>query len=348
MELIGVSIVILYRLIVIQLVILGLFGLYLILKRRKDMKDREKISLSKKRLLPLWINFFNNKIEFIDDMIPKDLYEIQAIEEIFVAYLNNISNPDIFEKIKRFANHYLIDHYRWMLKSKRWSIRMNALYRMIDFEMVRLRNDLKRMEERPWSSEERFLILKYFSRFDEERFLKRVIQSSFTFSDYEYKKLLMDSDYDVLEKLINRFDELTSIFKYSLIDVFGFRRELEALPFLEKNLQSVDPEIRIRTLRAIHEIGVIQKPNMYLSFADSPYWEERLMAARLFKYVTNSIASPYLEKLIADPVWQVRSQAVRTLAGRKLGKEKLEQLMSSSADPSIKDLASEVLWEGVR
>ena len=52
---------------------------------------------------------------------------------------------------------------------------------------------------------------------------------------------------------IDKFPRISVLF----VDVLGIKRNLSFLPFLENNLSHDNAEIRIRSLKAINEIGMI-------------------------------------------------------------------------------------------
>ncbi|MGI6508408.1 MAG: hypothetical protein ACOX4A_08530 [Saccharofermentanales bacterium] len=77
----------------------------------------------------LWYRYFKDDIPLASGAdSPSTTYDIQAIEAIFLAYVQNVSNPTVKEKIRKFSNQYLREHYLKLLSGKKWSLRMNALY----------------------------------------------------------------------------------------------------------------------------------------------------------------------------------------------------------------------------
>ena len=167
-------------------------------------------------------------------------------------------------------------------------------------------------------------------------------------SENDYKKLLIELDDESLKKLVHQFNEWNSSFQYGLITVIGKKIDVSALAFLEGKLNSDDPEVRIRTLKAINKIGAITNLEMYLSFVDSSIWEERLMVARLFRNISFEKALPYLKKLIQDESWWVRSEAAQTINQSRYGKEALKEIIENSSDPFAIDMAREYFKRGSR
>lgn len=332
--------------IIIALVLLSLFAIYLLVKHKDEKLRKRRIYDYKMALLPYWMNFLVDDKPFLESMIPKTKYEMKAVEEIMQSFQNNFSSSLLNKKIQDFSNDYMKDYYRKMLTSRRWSTRMNALYRIIDFKLISLENELTNMQKRRISSEEKFLILKFQSLYQPDYFLRRLTDWADLLSEFEYKKILMEVDSDTLKKCRKRFLEMPSAMRYSLIDTIGGKRDVEALEFISENLNNEDPEVRIRLLKALQKIGVIPDLGAVLPFLESELWEERMAAARLLKYADFNEVYPLLRNLLEDSSWWVRSQAAKTIAGHKLGRQKLQDYVQTSKDSFAIDMVNEVLWEG--
>lgn len=119
------------------------------------------------------------------------------------------------------------------------------------------------------SSEERFYLLLIQSIFYEAAFIEKFAGLSSELSEYEYKKLLIGFDSEILKQLTYQMHKFAPVYQYYFIDVLGIRRNLDFLPFLEDNFSHEDSEIRIRSLKAISEIGIIINLNKYKVFGFS-------------------------------------------------------------------------------
>jgi hypothetical protein len=316
---------------------------YLVCKARiENIKQRKKEAYIAANL-PEWDSYFRDEIALHNKMLPRNASEIQGVESIFFAYIKNFSDVEIREKIKAFSNQYLKEYYRNILKSKKWSIRLNALYRIIDFQIEELLDECRQLERQKPSHEEYFQLLSIYSRMDIEHFFNIILSPQRMLSENEYKKLLLALDSESLKILADRFDDLSNSFQYGLIAVLGLKRDIVALSFLEDKLNHVNAEIRIRALKAISEIGVITNLEQYLSFVDSLKWEERLMAARLLRNIPLQEALPYLKQLLHDESWWVRSEAALTISQSRHGKEVLKEITKKTTDPFAVDMATEYI-----
>lgn len=299
-----------WAIIILSVLLIG-FWMYLMFERLKEVARQRKIDLYIKGKQQKWYRYFRGEEPFTDELIPKNKYEIQGIEELFLVYLQNLSNTGMKEKIKQFSNRYLKQYYQKLLGSRKWSLKMNALYRIADFQLSSLADECYALEKRRLTHEESFQLLKLYSMFNPENFIEKII--AIPLSEFEYKKLLTGLDSETYEELQRRFHEMPVTCRYSMIDTIGLKRDMDSIPFLEAKLENDDPEIRIRSLKAIHEIGIILHLDKYVPFVSSNIWQERLMTAKLLQNVSLKDSLPYLKKLLEDESWQVRSQVARAL-----------------------------------
>lgn len=314
---IDVSIGVLIWFIMFLSVLLIGFTVYLTVKRIEEVSLQRKIEMFINENEQKWYRYLTGEEPFTDDLIPKDEYEIQGIEEIFLVYVKNFSNAEIQEKIKDFSNQFLKRHYQKLLESRKWSKKMNALYRVSDFQLDCLIDQCDALEKRKLSHEEHFQLLKIYSIYCPDRFVNKITTSAVKLSEFEYTELLIGLEFETSESLLDHFDELPIACQYSIIDTMGSRRDMDSIPFLESQLKHEDAENRIRSLKALHEIGIALHLEKYIPFLTSSVWEERLMVAKLLQSLPLQTAVPYLEKLLEDESWWVRSQAVQIIGNNK-------------------------------
>jgi len=327
--------------------VLIFLSIYIVLNGIKDNTTARKVKAYIRSKQDLWYRYFKDDISLPPELIPHNAIDIQAIEAIFLAYVQNVSNPTVKEKIRKFSNQYLSQHYLKLLSGKKWSLRMNALYRIISFGIDSLADECKKLEKRAnLTADERFQLLVIHSLFDEADFIGGFASLSMKLSEYEYKKLLLGFSPDILKKMTLQMSDFPGEYQYYFIDVLGISRHLDFLPFLESNLNHENLEIRIRSLKAINEIGIITDLDKYKVFLNSSIWEERLMLAKLFGAFPLEQVYPQLEQLLQDENWWVRFHAARSIGHSKDGKSRLEMFIATAQDPYAIDMAREVLGRG--
>lgn len=311
-----------------------------------DNKGQEvkKIYIQEKELI--WFHYFRDGTSVPSELIPRNEYEVEAIEEIFFVYLHNLKSPSIVEKISEFSNEYLYDYFKKDLHSRRWSNRMNVMQRIVDFKINRLVDDCLRLDPSKLTIEEQFIFLKVIANLREDDFINLLLNTEEEFSEYEYKRIFMELQDGIFEQLLVDLHLLPVTAQYAVIDLVGMKRNVDWLDYLNKFIHSDNAEVRIRSLKAFYEIGVVHDLTPYAAFSESLIWEERLMFTKLLSYMPSKSALPYLHRFIKDEAWSVRLQAARVIAKYKDGQTILRKIIESETDKFAVDMARSFLEEG--
>ncbi|MFK2826881.1 hypothetical protein QYG89_14595 [Bacillus sp. B190/17] len=327
------------------LFVLVMVFIYIAVQRMRQNRMNEKIQQYIKKYSEDWYSYLIEGGDSKGISTIKAAYERNAIDQILIRYAKNISGEHTLRRISDFAEHYLQDYYRDMLNSNSWSIRMNALNKILDLRLGFLLDDILKMlkREKSYSDQEYLVMYKILSVFKDDYFIYHLLHPKCTLSEFEYKRILYTADLNHLKELVRKLEDLPRTLQYVVIDMIGIRRYVEYIPFLEGLLVSDDREQRIRVLKSIGLIGYITNIDKYVPFVESSVWEERLMAAKLLRHVHLSQSSPYLERLIKDSSWWVRKQAADTLISQKMGEKVLELVILSGNDRYAVDIAKEVL-----
>lgn len=332
-------------LIVLLLLIFILFFVYLLFYGKK----REQFELNKDHYIKNneldWYLFLTGQEKQLNHKLTYEQYEVEAIEEMLISYTRNASDKNILFNIQKFTSENLLSFYRQQLKSSKWSIRMNALYRIGDFKMKDLFEDCKKMLRKKVSKEEYFEIMILCSYFDISYFIEELIAAKMVFSEYEYKKIFFGISDQSESELEKQFEKLPLTTQLAYIDTLGLKRKAKSLVFLEKQSENEQPEIRIRSLKAAYEIGIPIEVEKLESFIASPIWEERLMSVRLLSILPSEDSLAHLRTLIEDQNWWVRSKAAEVIRQGKNGKAVLKEIVQFSKDAYAVDIANELLNE---
>ncbi|MGE7999907.1 HEAT repeat domain-containing protein [Lysinibacillus sp. NPDC093190] len=340
---IKLSISFLLTVIVVLLVVLFIFTIYLLFQRQREIRFAETRDIFLQNYSQHWYNYLINDEIFSMVLVPRKRAQVAAIEIIFSSYLKNIMNDKVEHKIKEFSNLYLKRFYEKDLTSKRWSIRMNALYRIADLQIEDLLDTCQQFEKTKISEEEYFQLLKIYSLFQPELFIEKIKESSVHYSESEYRRLFVLLEDDVFIRLFKDFDSWTKNIQFAVIDTAAVKRNMQYIDKLKQLLTHEIPEIKIRALKGLYEIGVIDEIDPYVPFVTSDMWEVRLMVAKIFKHVPLNYTYAYLEQLLEDENWWVRSQAAKTIAENREGIAKLQQFMESSNDQYAIEMAQETV-----
>jgi hypothetical protein len=347
MIMIELSIQLFLYIIAILLGFCGVAMIYLIYQRRNEERKNQEMEKYIQNTKILWQGYFLGDDQLTVTLIPKNKHQILAVEHIFLSYLRNISNPIIQQKIYTFAQMYLKEYYQNELKSRNWSRKMNAMYRIADFHIQELIGTCE-VSIKHKHSIEVFQLLKIYSILEKEKFIQEILLCNYSFSESEYKKLFSYLEVEMLQRFMEKMENLQQAAQYALIDTIAAKGSMAVIEGLEELLVSEDTEIRIRTLRGLERIGVIRSLETYIPFVNSSIWEEKLMVAKLFKYVPLTYTAEHLEKLLQDSNWWVRSQAANTIIEDPRGYQRLKEFIATTNDQYAIDMANEVLEKRMR
>nr|WP_106784094.1 hypothetical protein [Lysinibacillus timonensis] len=340
---IQLSINLLIKIILILLAFCLLLIIYLIsysvLEKRRFLNKKKYIKKTKND----WYRYLLGDGSFNKVLIPKNNTEIEAVEEILISYIKGLSNDFIQVKIDQFNKYYLHSHYRRNLKSRSKSKRLKALNKIFDFRISELVIECEKMEKYRLSKEEKFQILKIKSVLQKDEFFEKFIFYRNIFTEFEYKQIFVNLNEEVLVQLLLKIDWLKENAQYALLETIAIKRDLSFMEGLENLLDSDNLEIRLRVLKSLEKIGVVNKLERFIPFVFSTFWEERLMVTKLFSHVPLDHTYKYLKILLEDSNWNVRVQAANTIVMDQSGIERLREFIITSTDQYAIDMAKEVL-----
>lgn len=328
--------------------LLTILFVYIVLQRIRQDRKTEKIKQFKKQHSTSLYLYLMEGEPLPNSCVPVTKWKRQAIEEMLSSYMHNIAGDMLTSQVNTYTEQYLQEHYRKQLKSHKWSTRLNVLYKIADFHMYFLMDDVLQLlnSKQKFSKDEYFQMYRLLAIFRHESFFYYLLQPKKEIGELDYKKLLNYLDQHQLEMIIEQYEKLPFILQKSVIEIVGIKHLSEFSLFLEERLNEDVPEIRIRSLKSIGQIGLIRDVSLYLPFTQSVYWEERMMAAKLLAYIPLTMSKSYLYDLLEDSSWWVRFQAVHSILSHKNGVEMLERMITSIDDRFAIDIAKEVLGKG--
>ncbi|SDZ63705.1 HEAT repeat [Evansella caseinilytica] len=280
-----------------------------------------------------------------EQIIPDSSTKLIAMESILRSYARNISGDVVSTRITAYAQTYFSASYRKNLQSLKWSTRMNALQRIFEFRMKDLLDDVLAMlnETKRYSDDEYALIYRILAAFQYENLLVHVLHPKVKLNEMEYRKLLFELEEKQLCGMAVHYQELPAVVKHTVLDMIGVKHIVEMVPFLEERIHDEEREVRIRSLKALAQLGIIETEKIYYPFVDSENWEERMMVAKVLANVDSREAVASLQRLLKDQSWWVRSQAAQSIIQQKNGKSVLQAIVDIEEDPYAKDMGKEAL-----
>ncbi|WP_299743283.1 HEAT repeat domain-containing protein [uncultured Rossellomorea sp.] len=328
------------------LVVLTGLCLYLMIKKMIDNKNRGKIERFKEEYQLALFQFLHEGVKD-EKLMQGSPLQTRALIELLAGFSKMFASLDIQERLQGFAEDHFQTFILSQLRHRRWSLRMNALYWIQDFKMESMTGALRELQDsKSMSRSEEIQLLKIAVLFDEEDLLARLTGTKHDLTEFEYSILFHSFREDQFQPLVLAFDELPDVMKYALIDSIGVKNRMEHVAFLEDLLEVDSTELRVRALKAV--VGMefylsIPKLSVHLR-AES--WQERLMAIKACEYIRSRELTPYLQELMSDPSFYVRSQAAQSLLRLENGKALLGEIAAHAEDEYARDMAGQWLERG--
>lgn len=156
-----------------------------------DIRKRSLIDKQKEKYHPfIFLNLMDGI--YTRELIPKTEIQKIAVAELLSHYGKILSGEQEISRLKELAEYYLADYYSKHLKSRKWSMRMNALYHIEDLGIKSLLKDVNTLlNKRNISEEEVIHILKIFASFQVLNVFELLTYSYTKFSEYVYRNILI-------------------------------------------------------------------------------------------------------------------------------------------------------------
>ncbi|KIL42012.1 hypothetical protein SD70_03940 [Gordoniibacillus kamchatkensis] len=325
--------------------VLAALLVYLVVRKALDNR-RSRIVARYEEELRVKMYRYLQEGRLMRNMLPHgNRYKFAALEALLAHYRTLLSGSDIQKQIAAFAELAFADIYRKRLYGRQWSLRMNTLYYIDKFAMRSFERELVRLTEagRLQTQAEFELVLSILASFASDELLPLLSRSAGRISEAMCREILLRVPEERFEPFVARFDSLPPQLQYGVLDVIGLKRGTERIGFLLANLTGTGAELRIRALKALSQMPLLETRADYVNHAASDLWQERMMAAKLFAVVRDRRFLPVLEQLLADSVWWVRQQAAQSILSFHDGRSVLAKVAAFGADRFARDTAEEYL-----
>ncbi|MED1865231.1 hypothetical protein P4V41_17325 [Fictibacillus nanhaiensis] len=331
---------------IVLLTLLTSMFTYLVIKKAVENSQEKEINNYKEQVhLTIYDYLYREQKSRL--LIPDSAIKFIAIERLLTEYSTVIDGAGK-QRISSLADEIFHERYESILKQKKWSSRMNVLYKVDGFKMSSLSEVLKcKLKNQDTSKEEKLIIFRCLAN-NQDRALSQLFQSvAALFSVLEYRSILNRVEDALFKTLVEDYLHFPESLKLAIIDMIGIQKKLDFVIFLESQLADKRFEIRIRSMKAIGEVGFLSDTEVIGRFAKSEKWEERLMAAKVIGKTRALNGLDILEVLIKDSSWMVRAEAAKSFLNYTNGLERLYDVRFTSDDPFARDMASEWIERGI-
>lgn len=319
---------------------------YLIIQKIIDNKrEQRKKNLIEKIGPTLREHLFEGK-PFQTRILQDDPIFFEVLEELLGEYNELLKDSGI--KINELAEKYLTKYYEKRFTHKRWSIRMNTLYHIEDFQLTTFENDLlQRLKSNELKNEvERYQIIRTLATLQSPIIVDEILANNVLLPKSVYKELLRRLNEEYFKFILTKFHQLDQNGQVAVLEYIGELKALQYLELVEQQLNHDELEVRLSSLKVLTLFGYIGNIDRIIPFSSSDIWQERMYFARISGTLKKERFKPYLVKLISDANWFVRNTAGESLYKYKDGIYILQHIASTHEDPYAKDTATQWLESG--
>ncbi|MGG4489938.1 HEAT repeat domain-containing protein [Metabacillus idriensis] len=311
--------------------------LYLTAAKLFRKQKRKKMDESKERYrLPLY-HYLNDQAEFADNKM-----DAEAFSELLQEFAVVLDSETVKERLRNAAEKSLTKWLRKHLYSGKWSFRMNALYIIEDLRLFHFLDDIeKQYQVKKISASEEAQMLKIFAVSGEPGFISKLNMVRNDLSDFTFFTIFQSLPAEQLKQCILHYPQLKKPVKYNLINLIGEKQLFEHNVFLEDLLYTGDKEEKLRSLRAISDMGRLVHPEKIAPFLKSSSWQERMMAVKVIGALRIDAYKMDVKLLLEDREYLVRMESARSLVKFKDGRDELIDVINRSEDGFAKDMAIE-------
>lgn len=320
-------------------------SIYLIYNRLLQNKDEKRVENYVSEFLPYCYRYFieGDSIKTLDNI--QNSHQVKAIEMILTKYIHLLNDQDVNHRITQYVEKNLSEYYKKKLRSRRWGIRLNAIFKILDFNIQSLAPSVLELlnSSRKFSQKEYFEMYKVIALFMPEHLMNQLKYATYRISNLELYKVLALLKENTIKEMMQDFSSLTQSQQIAVIDTIGSKSLLEYTDFLHESIKNENSEIRIHAMKAIEQIGVIHPIENYEPFFYADEWRERMLFAKILKYFPLDEIMDYLKVLVTDHSWWVRYHTVQMIVDQKNGEKVLKLLYEQTDDQYARDIILESL-----
>ncbi|MGO4733656.1 HEAT repeat domain-containing protein [Paenibacillus sp. 2KB_22] len=242
--------------------------------------------------------------------------------------------------------------YRSVLKTGKWSERVNTLLYIEQFHMVEL---LPRLEDMlrvtSCTPLERFIILRIYARTGYFRIVKELMREQCVWSDSQVLQILLLLTDSSWTRLKDHFKDVPYQVQSNIVHAIRIRDDQTegALVLLEKLILGEDSLLRTHAYQALAQVGRCREDLLkglllvWNESGEERQRSERLTVTRLMGDIHADAFIPRLKVMMGDPSFQIRQEAANSLARYEQGLDELRDTAVNHPDRYARQIAEETL-----
>jgi len=239
----------------------------------------------------------------------------RVLEAVLLDHVQRVRGIEHDRLAKAFNELGFVDAHLVCLRSRRWWYRAQAAEKLglsgarraIDPLTEALKDEMPEVRLRAARA------LGLLGGKSSVRALVHALNESSHWSTIRVADILTGMGRQVVDDLIDGFPQLSLSGKLAALDILGRVRPLHAAPWLVKQLEQPETDVRAR---ACHALGCIGDPHCaepLIAALSDKKWPVRAMAAKALGRIRSTEAIPALGDALDDPQWWVRSNAAQAL-----------------------------------
>jgi HEAT repeat protein len=134
--------------------------------------------------------------------------------------------------------------------------------------------------------------------------------------------------------------------RLAAIELLGWLRIAEAADLLVGFMRDLDPEVRVKSVKAAAAIGDPRFLEVFHLLLSDPRWEVRCQAAKGLSLFGSTQSIPRLESALRDPEWWVRFYAATALSETGTAGEAALQRALDDSSTKVREMARYLLERG--
>lgn len=263
--------------------------------------------------------------------------ELDAIETIAESYIAYINDTAILQRIYHYMDTYYSETYKRQFRGTSRTQRINALYQMLDFHIVSLLPDVKKMlAKKNIARKERFLGLKILATLDEATTYAFYCHAKESLAANQVTMIVncMSDEmiYDIVDEKHTDTEWLVAALKVMA------KRQLAYSSFVvHELLHHENAAVRDEAMNVLNAIGTEKALADFEDYFYSENPENRMLFAKLATHYTLEDVQAYLVVLAQDKSFIVRQAAIQTIGQYPNGRALFENMLASIDDAYMHD-----------
>ncbi|MDT9722469.1 HEAT repeat domain-containing protein [Paenibacillus sp. ClWae2A] len=242
--------------------------------------------------------------------------------------------------------------YRSVLKTGKWSERVNTLLYIEQFHMVELLPKLENMlRVTSCTPLERFIILRIYARTGYFRIVKELMREQYVWSDSQVLQILLLLTDSSWTRLKDHFKNVPYQVQSNMVHAIRIRDDQTdgAVVLLEKLILGEDALLRTHAYQALAQVGRGREDLLkrlllvWNESGEERQRPERLTVTQLMGTVHADAFIPRLKVMMGDPSFQIRQEAANSLSRYEQGLEELRETAVNHPDRYARQIAEETL-----